>query len=98
MYGKWQRRIRRSATGSRVLPWLGAPSAIGAWVDADDLDAAAAQLHGLRFVDEEPRRLELREACAPRKRVAAVLDVVVAQNRVDDNFAALKQILEVGHR
>ena len=52
-FGKWQSRMRRSASGSASRSGCEPRRAVGARVDADDLHAPAAQLDGSRLVDEE---------------------------------------------
>src|SRR5438270_14075878 len=66
----------------REQPRFGALAAIGTRIDADDLDATSADVHCFRFVDEQPRRLEITQTGRARKRIAAVLDVVIAEHDV----------------
>ena len=62
------------------LPRTRRPLPVSARIDADELHAMPAKLDRLAFVDEQACRGEIVEARSARERIAAVLDVVIAEH------------------
>ena len=69
--GKWQSRMRRSASGSASARARAFLRHVRARIDADDLDAAPRSDDGARLVQEQRRRPEVEQRRGPRERIAA---------------------------
>src|SRR5918994_5003401 len=76
------------------LPRPGAPLAIRARVDSDDLHAPITKLDGLALVDQEPCGAQLAQLPSVGERIAGVLDVVIPKHR-ERRTQATKQLAQI---
>src|SRR6058998_550757 len=60
-------------------PRLRRPLPVGTRIDTDDLDAMTAKLDRLALVEEQASRSELGQPRGARERIAALLDLVIAE-------------------